>query len=123
MLHPASYLAYAAWLLPIALPFVLTLVWRDRIARKGAFMLIGALVGLGVTFISLIPILLVLVWLDKLLGLTIRGESYGGAPALVWVNAAVMLATSLVVSLVALSVLAKQLGPSGQVPKGAIREG
>jgi hypothetical protein len=123
MLHPASYLAYGAWLAPIVLPFVLAYVWRSRIERRGAFLLVGALVGLGVTFVSLLPIAFVLVWLDKFLDLSIRGESYGGVPALVWVNGVVMLATSLVLSFVAMSVLARQFGVSRQAPSGEKNEG
>lgn len=118
MLHPSSYLAYAAWITPIVLPFFLAYAWRARIRRMGAFVLVGALTGLGITFISLIAISFVLSWLNNLLGLSLRGELYGGVPALIWFNAVVMLATSLVLSFLAMSTLARMFGSSETAPKG-----
>jgi hypothetical protein len=84
----------------------------------GAFVLVGALAGLGVTFISLIPISFVLSWLNNFLGLSLRGELYGGVPALVWFNGSVMLATSLNLSFLAMSTLARMFGYGEATPKG-----
>lgn len=118
MLHPSSYLAYAAWITPIVLPFFLAYVWRARIRRMGAFVLVGALTGLGVTFISLIPISFVLSWLNNLLGLSLRGELYGGVPALVWFNGLVTLTISLILSFLAMHTLARIFGDGEAAPKG-----
>ena len=107
MLHPSAYLAYAAWLLPLALPFLFAFLWRRRLQRKVAFVFIGALCAFGVVFVSMFFLGFLLGWLNNLLSMSLRGPTYGGVPALVWFNGIFMLAFNLAVSVIALVALSR----------------
>lgn len=116
-MHPSTYLAYAAWLSPILVPFLLAYLWRKRLQRRGAFVLVGTLCALGVVFVSMFLLGFLLARLNSLFGLSLRGAVYGGVPALIWFNGIFMLVFNLVVVLLSLTVLARVFSDSaGKVP-------
>jgi hypothetical protein len=108
-MHAQSYLAYAAWLAPLLMPAILAIVWRAQLSHKLSFVVLGVLTGLGVLTLSMLPLSLLLVWMNKALGVDARDQWENR----VWLNSILTMAFNVAVTYIAMIFLANALGKRG----------
>lgn len=119
MTHPSTYLAYAAWLAPVLWPLVLVVAWRERLPRKVPFIVVGILAGIGVVVLSMIPLGILLGWLNRAFGLDLRDQR----EIRVWFNGTLVFLFNLGVGYLAMVVLARWLGQDPRTSKQAENAG